>query len=102
MYCYFIVTIQDNVDNTMYQSYIRKVKPIVEKFGGSYLVRTNEIIALSKAWIPKRLIIIRFPSRESLEQCFSSPEYEAIRSMRELSVDSKAVIVDGLPHSDNI
>lgn len=40
---YFIVTIytDDNKDKTEYETYIKEVKPIVEHFGGRYLVRTT-------------------------------------------------------------
>ena len=85
---YFIVTVS-------LSSYIREVKPIVEKHGGEYLVRTNEVIPLSSGWKPDRVIVIRFPSRESLERCFSSEEYRQIKSLREDSVDSHAIIVKG-------
>ena len=93
---YFIVTVSLSSDaDTPYDSYIREVKPIVEKHGGEYLVRTNGVIPLSSGWKPDRVIVIRFPSRESLERCFSSEEYRQIKSLREDSVDSHAIIVKG-------
>ena len=93
---YFIVTVSLSSDaDTTYDSYIREVKPIVEKHGGEYLVRTNEVIPLSSGWKPDRVIVIRFPSRESLERCFSSEEDRQIKSLREDSVDSHAIIVKG-------
>ena len=86
---YFIVTVSLSSDaDTPYDSYIREVKPIVEKHGGEYLVRTNEVIPLSSGWKPDRVI-------ESLERCFSSEEYRQIKSLREDSVDSHAIIVKG-------
>lgn len=96
MSCYLIVTVSLSSDaDTPYDSYIREVKPIVEKYGGEYLVRTNEVIPLSDDWKPDRVIVIRFPSRESLERCFASEEYRQIKSLREDSVDSHAIVVKG-------
>lgn len=93
---YFIVTVSSTSGaDTPYDSYIRKVKPIVERHGGEYLVRTNEVIPLSAAWKPDRVIVIRFPSRENLERCFASEEYRQIKSLREDTVDSHAIIVKG-------
>ena len=57
---YFIVTIHsDNIEEINdYQEYIELVKPIVESYGGRYLVRSNKITALQNEWIPDRVIII--------------------------------------------
>ena len=42
---YFIVDvyIDENKGRGSYEDYIEKVKPIVESFGGEYLVRTGHI-----------------------------------------------------------
>ena len=45
---------------------------------------------------PQRVILIKFDSKENLDACFSSPEYKAIMSKRINSVDSRAVIVEGI------
>ena len=44
MPCYFIVDtyIDAKKGRGLYDEYIRKVKPIVESFGGEYLVRTEK------------------------------------------------------------
>ncbi|PNV62397.1 DUF1330 domain-containing protein [Clostridium sp. chh4-2] len=98
MSCYFIATIYtDNPQaQTEYLEYIRLVKPIVERHSGTYLVRSEELTALSDAWRPNRIIVIQFPDREHLDRCFQSPEYKEIARKRENSVDSRAVIVEGL------
>ena len=68
MSCYFIVDvyIDENKGRGSYEDYIERVKPIVESFGGEYLVRTEKIRALSPLRNPGRVIVIRFPSREEL------------------------------------
>ena len=95
---YFIACIkkEKNEDIQPYQEYIREVKPIVEKSGGRYIVRSDKILTLSETWNPERVIIIEWDSREQLEQCFSSKEYCRIAGKRENSVDSAAIIVEGL------
>lgn len=78
MACYFIVDtyIDGNEGRELYDEYIREVKPIVEGFGGEYLVRTEQIISLHPERTPQRVIVIRFPSRQALDDCFS-PFYRA-------------------------
>ena len=80
MSCYFVVDTYIDVHKNQneYEEYIEAVKPIVESFGGEYLVRSNKVLSLSETRKPQRIIIIRFPSREQLDKCFSSDEYKKI------------------------
>ncbi len=58
---YFVVLVntENKSDRKEYDDYIVKVKPIVEKYGGKYIVRSERIMALSdKLWKPDRIIII--------------------------------------------
>ena len=72
----------------------QEVKPIVEKYGGEYLIRSEKVTCLHPQRMPQRVIIIRFPSRDALNQCFSSEEYKAIMNKRVSSVDARAIIVE--------
>ena len=96
MACFFIVDtyIDKNKGRGSYDVYIEQVKPIVESYGGEYLVRTENVTALSSLRMPDRVIIIRFPSREKLDACFASDEYRRIMHERANSVDARAVIVE--------
>lgn len=68
--CYFIVDtyIDGEKDRGMYDEYIQHVKPIVESFGGEYLVRSENITYIHQERKPQRVIIIRFPSRQELDK----------------------------------
>lgn len=72
-----------------YDEYIERVKPIVESFGGTYILRSEKIRSLSPERTPQRVIIIRFPDREHMESCFDSQEYKEIMGMRTDSVDAR-------------
>lgn len=98
MSAYFIVTVYMNktTDRSPYDSYIEQVKPIVERFGGEYLVRTEEIAAFPSEGKPDRIIIIRFPSREKLNECFACAEYRRIMTLRTDTVDANSFIAEGL------
>ena len=96
MSCFFIVDvyIDENRGRGSYDDYIDKVKPIVESYGGEYLVRTENVTALSPLRKPDRIIVIRFPSRERLDACFASNEYREIMHERIDSVDARALIAE--------
>ena len=96
MACFFIVDtyIDEAKGRGSYDDYIEKVKPIVESYGGEYLARSEKVSALSPLRKPNRVIIIRFPSRKKLEECFASDEYRQIMHERIDSVDARALIVE--------
>ena len=49
---YFMVTVQKNREKECsdYEDYIRLVKPIVERYGGKYLIRSDKVEALQEQW----------------------------------------------------
>ena len=96
MSCYFMIDvyIDESKGRDSYDDYIEKVKPIVESFGGEYLVRSEKVTALSPLRNPARAIIIHFPSKETLDACFGSLEYRKIMHERIDSVDARALIVE--------
>ena len=81
MAAFFIVSIQlDNpAARPLYDAYIKNVRPIVERHGGRYLVRTERLAHLAGDWRPDRVIMIRFPD---------------IQDLRLASVRSSAVIAE--------
>ena len=104
MSCYFIISVflEPGKDRADYDDYIKLVRPIVEKHGGRYVVRSEGIEYMGKDWRPDRFIMIWFPDRESIDRCFSSEEYRRIMSKRENTVDSQAIIVTaGERYGDN-
>lgn len=94
---YFMVDtyIDEQKGRGEYDNYIQCVKPIVEKYGGEYLVRSEKVENLSSLRSPQRVIIIRFSTREQLDLCFASDEYQKIMHKRSQSVDARAIIVEG-------
>ena len=63
----------------------------MERHGSRYLARAERLEHLAGEWRPDRLIVIRFPDRAALEDCFASEEYRAIRGLRLASLRSSAV-----------
>ena len=97
MGCYFMVSVRiDRPDKRpLYEEYIRRVKPLVESFGGEYLVRSEHLEYGGGDWRPDRVIVIRFPDRAALDRCFGSPEYAEMKDLRIASVAASVVIAEG-------
>jgi uncharacterized protein (DUF1330 family) len=94
MRAYVLIEIKIHDRNTYFQ-YIEKARPIVESYGGHYLIRGGNATPLFCDWNPERIILIEFPSRDNVEKCFSSKEYQKIKHLRENSTNTKAVILEG-------
>ena len=65
------------------KEYIAKVTPMVEKHGGRYLARTNNIDRLEgKRQNPHVIVIIEWPSKESALAFYNSDEYKPFLKSR--------------------
>jgi uncharacterized protein (DUF1330 family) len=91
--CYLLAEIEVHAP-ARYREYVEQASAIVARHGGEYLFRSEAITPVSGGWSPGRMILIRFPTREALQRCFGSPEYQAIAHLRESSTSSRAVIVE--------
>ena len=63
MSCFFVVDtyIDEDKGRGSYDEYITQVVPIVERYGGKYIVRSEKINSLSPKRNEHRVFIIEFP-----------------------------------------
>jgi uncharacterized protein (DUF1330 family) len=87
-------------DEMKYTEYINCVYDIVVKYGGRYKVRGGECTSMSGDWHPQRMVVIEFPDRQAVRDCFNSSEYRVLAQLRKQSTYSRAVIVDGFSAKD--
>jgi uncharacterized protein (DUF1330 family) len=92
---YLIIDIEV-IDKALYAEYVEKVPATVGRYGGRYLARGGDVRVLAGAWHPKRIILIEFPSADNVRQWLASPEYSALKEMRERSARGRAIIVEGI------
>jgi len=94
MSVYFLAEIEEINDVAMYQEYVERAAPIIIKFGGKYLIKSEKLETITKDWCLIRIILIEFENKSKLKHCFQSEEYKKIKHLRENSVKSKAVIIE--------
>ena len=86
-----------NVKNSeAYKEYVGKVKPIVEKFGGEYLVRNGEFKVIDGEWKHPRTIVIKFPTYEKALEWYNSEEYKPVKSIRLANSVANGIIIKGV------
>ena len=92
---YMIVDVIKIMDKEKYGEYIKRVPPIIKKFGGKYLVRGGRVNVVNGDWDPARVIIVEFDSMEKFNAWWESPEYRAAAPLREQSTKTNVVVIEG-------
>lgn len=83
-------------DPDAYEGYKAKVVPIVESYGGEYLIRGGEMIVdQNELWTPTRMVLLKFPSVERAQAFLNSDEYAPVKAVRLGASKATAVIVEG-------
>ena len=94
VYLVFDVKIH-NIKN--YQEYINRGKPIVEKYGGEYIIRGGSIDIMEKdLWEPTRMVLIKFPNKEAALSWYNSDEYQPVKKIRKANSTSTLLFIDGV------
>jgi len=91
----YVIAEIDITDPETYKEYQRLVPQSVEQYGGRFLARGGKIIPKDGGWTPKRVIVIEFPSLDTAQQWYDSPEYAPLLDIRLRATRSRLVLVDG-------
>ncbi len=78
-----------------YKAYVAAVPPLVEKFGGTYLVRGGRALEKEGAPVAGRIVILEFPSLAAAQTFYESPEYQAVLPLRLKTAESRVYYVEG-------
>ena len=80
-----------------YKKYMEKVRPMIESYGGEYLIRGGEIDSLeTNLWKPTRMVLVKFPNKEIAMEWYNSDEYKPYKSIRLDNASSNILMVEGL------
>ena len=83
-------------DPPAYARYRAGVLPVIEKFGGRFIVRGGEVEALEGRHDGRRLVVIEFPSKERLRAFYESPDYAPLKALRRDAAEGDLWAVDGV------
>jgi uncharacterized protein (DUF1330 family) len=100
MAAYVVVDIEVK-DQKTYERYKQLVPASIAAYGGRYLTRGGETSVLEGDWVPKRFVIVEFPSLEKARAWWSSPEYATAKTLRQSCASTRMVLTEGLAPSVN-
>lgn len=76
--------------------YRQQVSDLFARHGGRYLVRGGPVEPLEGSYDGRRLVIFEFPSMEVIRSVWNSPEYAAVKKLREGSGELDVWAVPGV------
>lgn len=77
-----------------YQAYVRANGPVFAKYGARFLIRGGQFEAV-EGTARERNIVLEFPTYEDALACWRSPEYEAVKALRDPHGVADIVVIEG-------
>ncbi len=79
-----------------FAAYARAVPALVAEYGGEYLVLGGEAESLEGDWGGVRLVLHRWPDRDTARRFWHSPEYRELKRLREGTGTFRVMLLEGL------
>ena len=92
----YIIADVEITDPVKYAAYIRVVPPTIHQYGGRFLVRGGKTEVLEGTWVPKRVVILEFPTSDHAMQWWESEEYSAPKALRQSASVTNMILVEGV------
>jgi uncharacterized protein (DUF1330 family) len=83
-------------DPESYKQYAAAALPIIAKFGGRYLVRAGQTVAVEGEPPAGRIVVIEFDSLAAARSFEESAEYQAVVPLRRQAARSRVFLVEGV------
>jgi len=81
-------------DPEAYKEYIRLDTPILEKLGGTFIVRGGQS-ETTEGQAENRHVVIEFPDYPSALKAYHDPDYQEVAEIRRRSATSTIIVVEG-------
>ena len=91
----YVIADIDVQDAEKFEEYKKLAAPSSVPFGAKYLVRGGKVEGLEGAWLPKRFVVIEFPSVEKAKEWLDSQNYAGPKAIRQSCAKSNFIVVEG-------
>ena len=96
MSAYYLVDVREIKDAAKMEDYRARVAPVVEKFGGRYVVRGGPFEVVEGSYQPIFPVMIQFPSLDDAHRWYNSEEYRELKQLRLAATVGNAVFMSGV------
>ncbi len=83
-------------DMEQYRKYTAQTPALIEKYGGRFLVRGGEVVTLEGEGPSNRLVLIEFPSLQTVQDFYASDEYQEVKQLRLPASTASFLALDGV------
>jgi uncharacterized protein (DUF1330 family) len=83
-------------DEARFQNYREAYAPIMEKFGGKFIVRRSAVEVLEGEHDARPMVVFEFPSMEALHGFWHSPDYVEVKKLRQGAATMNVWAVSGI------
>ncbi len=97
-YCFW-----DNIevsDPAKLEEYKERVLPIVEKFGGRYLILGGRSDVVEGNWPLSFPIVIEFPNMDVAHRWYQSEDYADLKALRQSASKANAIFIEGIQNTE--
>lgn len=77
-----------------YQEYIRRDTPILQRLGGTFIIRGGDAQVM-EGEVLERHVVIEFPSYQAALDAYNDPEYQEVAKIRQGNAHSVILVVEG-------
>ncbi|CAG0942310.1 hypothetical protein GPROT2_01650 [Gammaproteobacteria bacterium] len=93
--CYMIIIARLGDRQRFLDGYARAVPPLVEKFGGRYVIRGSGGRFLEGGWCDNpSALVSEWPSKAAALAFWNSPEYAEAKKLREGAGDFQVLLIE--------
>ncbi len=96
MPAYFLFDIREVKDPAKMEEYKTSVAPVVEKFGGRYVVIGGPFEVLEGSSAPVYPVMVQFPDIDQARRWYNSEEYRELKALRLAATISNATLMAGV------
>ena len=89
----YVISMMKINDPDVYKKYTDRTPTIVEKYGGKFLTRGEEVTTIEGTPYNDRMVILEFPDKASIEAWFNDPEYQEAMKFRHASSTMNMLLV---------
>ena len=83
-------------DMQQYREYTAKTPAIIAKYGGRFLTRGGAVVTLEGEESSGRIVLIEFPSLETVQEFYDSEEYQEVKELRLPASTASFLALDGV------
>lgn len=91
----YVVSMMSIHDPETYKKYTDKTPPIVKRYGGKFMARGGEVTTLEGEKYMDRMVILEFPSRQSVTDWLADPEYQEAMKFRHAASNARILLIEG-------